>query len=280
MKKIILLFTSITGLLYLTLTSSSGGASATPAGHNTAINGCGGSGCHGSMASANTTTSISIKEKSSGNAVTNGKYEPGKTYTITVTGNNSSAKEFGYMTLIRDASMAQAGMLANASAGSKIQTIPPGTYTVAEHNAPIAATSGMFSATFDWTAPASGAGAITINLGVNATNDNGAVSGDEFNTSNVVLSEDNTSIGSVANSINVSAYPNPVQNNLNIEFGNIKTNTYNIQVVNVRGQIIENLTQTVSSSSIVTLNTSNWTSGMYNIVLNNGSAHQSITIIK
>lgn len=279
MKKLILLFTCVSGLLYLTLTSSSTGASATPKGHDAAISGCGGGGCHGSASTA-TTSSIALKEKVSGTAVTNGKYEPGKTYEVTVTGNNSSAVEFGYMLLIRDASNAQAGTLANPSAGSKVQTIPPGTYTVAEHSSPIAATSGMFTATFDWTAPASGSGNITMNLAVNATNNNNATSGDQFNTSNLVLAEDNTSVGNIANNINVSAYPNPVVNELNIEFGNIITDTYFIQVVNMNGQIIAQQTNTVGSSSVVKINTTNWASGMYHIVLNNGNAKQSITVVK
>ncbi|MEZ5015637.1 MAG: choice-of-anchor V domain-containing protein [Flavipsychrobacter sp.] len=280
MKKTILLFTCISGLLYLTLTSSSNGASATPKGHTAASTGCGGSGCHGTAASTATTASITLKDKATGTTITSGKYESGKTYVVTVTGNNSAAVEFGYMLSTTNGSNGQAGTLANASAGSKIQTIPPGTYTVAEHNAPIPASSGMFTATFDWTAPATGTGNVTMNLAVNATNNNNATTGDQFNTTNLVLAEDNTSVGTIAKSISVSTYPNPVVNELNIKFGNIITSTYHIQVINMQGQIIAQQTNTVSSSSVVKLNTTNWASGIYHVVLNNGAAKQSIQIVK
>ncbi len=281
MKKVILLFTSISALLYVALTSYSNGASATSKAHNAAVSGCGGAGCHGGASSTATTATITVKEKSSGMVVSNGKYKPGTTYEITVQGDNASAAKFGYMFLVRDAVNAQGGTLANASAGSKIQTIPPGTYTVAEHSSPINASMGSFTATFEWTAPAAGKGNINMNLAVNAVDGTGTTANDEFNTASVVLTEDNTaSISTLANSINVSTYPNPVKDVLNIAFSNAKSAQYHIQVVNMNGQVVVDQTSTVAATSTITINTSNWTPGVYQLLLNNGQARESIQIVK
>lgn len=275
MKKSILLFTTIAGLLYVSLSSYQGGASI--AGHAKAKDGCSGAGCHGAASTA-VTSSIVVKEKSSGTVVT--EYEAGVDYEVTVTGMHATATKYGYMARILDASSMQAGSFANASAGSKVQLVSGGV-SVVEHSSPINASSGMFTATFDWTAPTAGTGAVTIELAVNATNGNGtADAGDVFSTSSAVVTEKNTSVGTIANGVDIKTYPNPAQNVLNIDLKNAVNGNYHLSAYNIAGQVVANEEVAVNGSSSIQLNTSAWKAGIYIIRLSKDGAQQSVKVLK
>lgn len=275
MKKSILLFTTVAGFLYLSLSSNAGGASIQ--GHAKAKDGCSGAGCHGA-ASTSVTSTIVVKEKLTGMPIT--EYEPGIDYEVTVTGNSASAVRFGYMTRFLDASNTQAGTFSNASSGSKVQLVSGGV-SVVEHSNAIAASGGMFTATFDWQAPVAGTGDVTIDLAVNAVNGNGvADANDVFSTSNLTITEKNTSVGSIAGGIEVSTYPNPTHNVLNIDLKNAQTGTYQLTAYNIAGQVVANEEINVNGSATTQLSTSTWKAGLYIIRLSKDGAQQSVKVLK
>lgn len=276
MKKSILLTLSA-GILYFTLSSYSNGPSII--GPQTAVNGCGGSGgCHGSSINTSTVPSITIKEKITGTVITNGEYTPGMAYTVTVSATNSNASEFGYIARIANAASTQAGILSNATSGSKIQS--SGGFSVAEHSAPITASGQSFSASFDWTAPAVGAGDVTINLAVNGVNgDNSASSADQFNTTSLKLNEGPpVSISAIASEITVETFPNPFRDFINIKLVDIH-DTYKLRVVNMHGQTIHS-NIIPSTTAVQQINTTNWADGIYFVQLSDGARDMNFQIVK
>ena len=275
MKKSILLFTTIAGIFYLSLSSYNNGASL--AGHAKAKDGCGGAGCH-ATSSTNTAITVVVKEKSSGNTVT--EYEAGVDYEVTVTGANASAAKYGYMARFTDASTMQAGTFSNPSSGSKVQLVSGGV-SVVEHSGSIAASSGSFTATFDWKAPTAGTGNVSIDVAVNAVNGNGIADvGDQWNTTSQTLTEKNTSVGGVAKNSVVSVYPNPVHNVLNVDLKNNVSGTYELTVLNINGQTVETGTISTNGTSSLQFNTTDWKAGLYIIHLSKDGAQQSIKIQK
>lgn len=212
MKLKVLLFTSIAGISYLTLSSYSGGPSAS-AGH-VAVSGCGSTGnCHGAK---NTATVVAITVKDGSTTITNNKYTAGKKYTITITGTNSSYSKFGYQFSATKGS-AGIGTISNVPSGSKISNA--GGISVAEQSGTITAASGL-SVTFDWTAPAAGSGAVTLSASVNAVDGTGSTNNDAFNNTQVTLTENTTGIAIANTEDAVLLYPNPATSVLHIQLNN------------------------------------------------------------
>ncbi len=231
MKIKMLLFTAMVGLAYLSLSSYSAGPSAS-AGH-VAVSGCGSTGsCHGAK---NTATAVAIVIKDGATTITNNKYTPGKKYSITVTGTNSSKQQFGYQ-FSATKGTATAGTISNVPSGSKIATA--GGVSVAEQSGVITAAFGL-SVTFDWTAPAAGNGPVTLSAAVNAVDGTGGTGNDVYNTAQVTLTESTTGIETLAKEIIVKLYPNPTTNLLNV---NLKTNTVaQAAIFNSYGQKVKEL---------------------------------------
>lgn len=236
MKLKVLLFTSIAGISYLTLSSYSGGPS-TSAGH-VAISGCGSTGnCHGAK---NTATVVAITVKDGATTITNNKYTAGKKYTITITGTNSSYSKFGYQFSATKGSSG-IGTISNVPSGSKISNA--GGISVAEQSGTITAASGL-SVSFDWTAPATGSGTVTLSAAVNGVDGTGSTNNDAFNTAQVTLTESTTGIATANVENAVQLYPNPATSVLHIQLNNAGVtsgyiyNSYGQKVkeVNLTGQ--------------------------------------------
>lgn len=164
------------------LTSNSGGKM------GVTTTGCGGGGCHGSSASS--TTGVFILFDGNSNLT---QYTPGKKYAITLSISNSS---------FSGNSNAKGGFDINFSNGS-ISNVPANTMLMSKelhHTSPKALSSGATNYTFDWTAPASGSGGVTINAAANIVNGDGGTSGDAWNKTQVSLTEATTAaVPSVTN---------------------------------------------------------------------------------
>lgn len=231
MKIKMLLFTATVGLAYLSLSSYSAGPSAS-AGH-VAVSGCGSTGsCHGAK---NTATAVAIVIKDGATTITNNKYTPGKKYSITVTGTNSSKQQFGYQ-FSATKGTATAGTISNVPSGSKIATA--GGVSVAEQSGVITAAFGLF-VTFDWTAPAAGNGPVTLSAAVNAVDGTGGTGNDVFNTAQVTMTESTTGIETVVSENLVKLYPNPTTGVLNVGW-NVNTKA-NAIIFNSYGQKVKEL---------------------------------------
>lgn len=240
MKRKILLFTAISGIAYLSLSSYSAGPSSS-AGH-VAITGCGSSTtCHGAK---NTATVVAIVVKDGATTITNNKYIAGKKYTITITGSNTTKTKFGYQ-FSATKGAASVGTISNVPSGSKTATASG--ISVAEQSGPITAASGL-SVSFDWTAPPAGSGTVTLSASVNAVDGTGSTNNDAFNNTQVTLNENTTGIpyASVENSFRL--YPNPATDVLNLQL-NVPGNT-SVLIYNNNGQKIKDVVITEQQTAI------------------------------
>lgn len=170
LTKLQLLYPLFAFICYITFSSNSSGKMGVYA------TGCGTSGCHGSS-STNTSISMSFD----GNT-TLSSYVPGQKYAIILSIDNS---------FLIGVSTAKAGFDLNFSAGTLSNT-PTGTMLMTRelhHTTPKAMTSGGATFAFDWTAPAAGAGTVTINIAGNGVNGTGDATGDEWNLKTITLTE-------------------------------------------------------------------------------------------
>jgi hypothetical protein len=303
MKKRILLFTLVAGIGTVVLTSGQNGAGAesgynatgSETGHGN-INGCKAAGCHGTTA----TTGITVKLELDSAGVPRHYYTPGITYTVKITGTNTTSAanltHFGFQVSCITGSSAvatptNAGTFASTGLPSGVRYTPailtPTIQFVCnliEHNTPIAATTGTggtgttYVESFQWTAPVAGTGTISFWGALNAVDFNHAVTGDFWNTTNLVVTEGHwsvTSVASIANEVSFKAYPNPVSNSLNLQSEN--AGTYNVHVYDLNGRIYANEQVSGLSSAI---NTSNWTPGLYQVVLEKDGNRQVIPVVK
>jgi hypothetical protein len=114
-------------------------------------------------------------------------YSPGQTYTITVTLQDPGQSRWGFeATALRLDNNAPAGTLIDTSVHTALQTLSGRQYishnsnfTVGQNDGTFAGTlNGPVSWTFDWSAPAAGAGSVGFYAAGNGANGNGLQTGD------------------------------------------------------------------------------------------------------
>jgi hypothetical protein len=289
MKKQIVFFTAVAGLIYVSLSSYKSGPGLNGENRTGALNSttnCGGGGCHGG-ASVNTTVSIIVD--STGNVPVT-SYVPGMTYTIVINGSNtSSLPNFGFQfAAVKGigASQTDAGAFgATLPTGvRKTTSAQSGSLTFIENKQSIvAAAAGYYTESFTWTAPAAGTGNVTMYCTLNAVDGNGSEnSADKSGNTSVVLPEQiATSTATIEKTITVRAYPNPVANNLNVSVENAKPGAYHLAVVDIKGTNIEDKEINISSGNYsLSLNANSWARGTYFVHLTNGSDMKVIPIVK
>lgn len=282
MKKKLLLLPLLAGFAYVTLSSNSGGYGSNATGSTgSGTPGCGGGGCHGS--SSTSTLVVGITVDSAGTLIT--QYTPGNTYRITILGTNlsSSLMQFGFqLSTVKSSDNSQAGSFVTSSfpTGTDLNVSTP--RELFGHTTPLTdsmvGTTSIYVKRVLWTAPAAGTGNVKIYGVINAVNGDGNASAtDKWNTANTTISERiPTSIGNVTISNDVYVYPNPSVGQLNIEVGHV-TNGYNISVFDISGKLIHSGSGTESS---FTLDTHNWSAGVYNVIVNKDGVNTSYKIAK
>lgn len=133
---------------------------------------CGDPGCHGG---GSFTPSVDVTGLPS-------TVMAGITYTLTLTVTGNGAAAAGFQLTALDASNNKAGAL-SAGPGSQISTT--GGRQFIDQAGKKTITGGTASWTFNWTAPASGSGTITMYFVGNGVNNNGGTSGDKAVTSTI-----------------------------------------------------------------------------------------------
>ncbi len=114
-------------------------------------------------------------------------YEPGETYTITVSANMSGISKYGFeLTAESDGGVKQGAFIITDPA--RIKKVNGGA-SVTHTSGGTVASGNNISWSVDWTAPAAGTGQITFYTAVNATNSNGSTSGDQIYTGTRAVSE-------------------------------------------------------------------------------------------
>lgn len=289
MKKQIVLFTAVAGLIYVTLSSYRSGPGLNGenrTGAKSSTTNCGGGGCHGG-ASANTTVSIIVDSTGS---VPVTSYVPGMTYTIVINGSNtSSLPNFGFQfTAVKGtgASQTDAGTFGATLPTGVRQTTSAqsGTLNFIENKQSIvAAAAGTYTESFTWTAPAAGTGNVTMYCTLNAVDGNNSENAADKsgNTSAVLTEQVATATHDVAKTIAVRAYPNPVANSLNVAIDNAKPGIYHLAVVDINGRNIEDKDINITTGNYsLSLNAAGWARGTYIVHLTNGSDMKVIPIVK
>ncbi len=281
MKKRILLFTAIAAMEYVTLSSNGSSPALGGAGHRTGAKlsptTCGAIGCHGTGAG----TTVTITVDSAGGVPTT-RYVPGMAYTVKIHGTRGTTfTKFGF----EFASVSGTGA-AQMQAGTPGPTFPTSVashtasgLSIVEHTAPIVGSAGSYDVQFTWTAPATAVGNITMYTVLNSVSGEGAADNSDLsgNTS-ITLTPIavTTSVAQVANNTGVTAYPNPVTNILNLQVE--KAGTYAVHVYDLNGRTIANEQMTINGTA--SINTSNWATGLYMVMLENEGNRQIISIVK
>lgn len=202
-KKFLFLLPLLSGLLYIGLSSSSGGAAGSSGVERTGATGTSGcGGCHGS--SATSAINVSLTLDSAGVTVT--RYVAGQTYNIIITGTQTSSSfslaNFGFQ--LSAVLLTGAGTSSASNAGTLATTgLPAGCVNrsisgirVIEHSTPLSGSGGggagtVYTRSIAWTAPATtGTGTIRLYGVINAINSSGgADGGDKWNTTSTTITE-------------------------------------------------------------------------------------------
>lgn len=184
--------------------SSSAGAPAGNSGDPSVSSGqtCGNGGCH--QGTAGTPSGTEVAQITSN--IPQGGYTPGETYDMTVTLSGGGSK-FGF-------SLSAEGNAGTLIAGSNTQLNGSGNYITHTFNSNSG--SGGITWNFQWTAPQSGSGAVTLYAATLFANGNGGNTGDvTIPTSITVLEGSGVGITEVELE-SLSVYPNPVIDEINV----------------------------------------------------------------
>ncbi|GEM_PF-1059505 len=139
--------------------------------------------CHSSFALNSGTATRSLVLNSDPGITS---YIPGQTYTVTYTLSQAAIVTFGFQATVKRANGNAAGTLINPTPG---QMSISGNYINHNSGGNSATSAGQRVWSFNWTAPAAGAGTVTFYVAGNATNDDGSNSGDRIYTNSFAFTE-------------------------------------------------------------------------------------------
>lgn len=267
MKRQLLLYSLAAAMTALVCSSYGNGPFQGGAGNRTGSTGsnanCSGSGCHVSNNSA-TTVSLTVFDANN-QAVSS--YTPGATYKVTIQGTNSNSQpRFGFQaTCVKQSSTTtQAGTFTSTAANISVRT--GASPDLVEHNTPIVGASGIYTASFNWTAPPAGTGTVLFYASLNAVNYNGSSSGDQPNTltnpKSLTEATTATAISSIA-PVQLSVYPNPVRDAMHVTMGKTNGSCF-VQISDMSGKIVSNH-EIVIANGIANIHTSGLATGNYYI---------------
>lgn len=91
------------------------------------------------------------------------------------------------------------------------------------------------------------------------------------------LTENTTAIENVNDNVNISVYPNPVTDILNVNFGYLTNNT-TVRIIDISGQVL--YSQTVTNQTESSINVDNFNNGIYLLQIIENNQVQSVKFIK
>jgi len=298
-KKRNLLLTVVAGMIYLVFSSHSTGpgrvgydcTGAESAGTGTLANPTGCS-CHSGTALG--TIMVALELDSAGIATTH--YKPGMSYSIKITGTNSSGlslPKYGFqIAALKDtvstATEYDAGTFATTGLPTGTHIAPPiATYmqlTVAEHSMPLTLTGTSFSQSFTWTAPAASTGSISFWGVANfVTGLGGASPSDHWNTNNISIAEwpSTENVSKIMTEFAIKAYPNPVIERMTLQLANALPGTYKLQAYNINGAFAtQNLLEVNETNQVISMDISSWVPGLYTLILEKDNNKKTLLVIK
>ncbi len=228
--------------------------------------------CHGT---ANFDPSLDVKVLSDG-AEVNG-YEAGETYTLRVTVNNNGGSEFGFQATALSADDSSVGSF-TASSGTQIITLNGVDYI--EHSSP----SGSNTFEVEWTAPSSGAGEVNFYAAGVAANAGGTNGGDgaDFLMNPVVLADMTVGTNDLPElAADLLVFPNPVQDQLNVELTVEATLEAEARLVNTAGQVLYRHQQIFQQGQNEwSINVQDLPAGHYWLELSDGQSASRTAVLK
>jgi hypothetical protein len=225
--------------------------------------------CHGGGTATPVITFSATPAFGTGNT-----YVPGTVYTLSY--NVSGYPKFGF-----DIELNAGNLTTALGAGTNVALtncqVTPNPYSAGypanvSHTAPIVSTS---SATWHWTAPASGTVYI-YSAGLGANGD-GTTSGDKVATYTLILNPTSSSgiNNYISNNFNLSFYPNPATESAHLTYNLTKSSTVSIKMYDIKGREVTKLLDETQSEGEQSLdvNVSNLSKGIYIVNLNVDGEH-------
>lgn len=210
-----------------------------------------------------------------------GGYVPGVTYSITLSLAQAGITRYGFETTVRNASGNMAGSFI-AGTGTFIQSSGGRSYI----NHIISGTSfptGTASWTFSWKAP-TGANAsnVIFYVALNAANGDNTYFGDQIYTKSFSFSRDVTVTGLFDddNIKDFRIYPNPVIDELNIEFKQNSNEPVLIHVYDLNSKQISSFKQIIDADKQLTIPLNDLNTGIYLLEINNGQTQKFMKFFK
>ena len=97
---------------------------------------------------------------------------------------------------------------------------------------------------FNWTAPNTGSGTLTMYFIGNATNANGNVNGDYiYNSSQIIMPSGENNIENIISAYPFTVYPNPAGTNISLHYYLQKNEVVSIKLYDMRGSLVYLLTK-------------------------------------
>lgn len=194
-------------------------------------------------------------------------YLPGQVVEVTVATNEAGMTRYGFEGTILDASNTKQGTFAVIDAvTTTVQT--GGARQYAGHKN--AGTTNSW--TFNWTAPSTGAGALTMYVASICANANNSSSGDHCYTTTGSLPQNSVGVNEVTGASAFMNVQNPVVNNLSISFNSDANAKTIIRLFDINGREVKTLLNENVSSGMHTENFAAPTvAGIYFVEFTNGN---------
>lgn len=267
----------ITGIISSTSDNAHSNASGAPPGNSGSPadnKTCAQIGCHPGTASA-------IADIISSDVPSTG-YVPGTTYTISATVTDPSIVKFGFEispqsstgTLLGTMAIINTTTTKFASTTNKYVTHKSSGTSFPGH-------TGNWS--FLWTAPGSGTGDVTFYGAFNFSNNNGSSTGDVIHTSTLTVNEGfGVGIGETDDITTFNLFPNPVVNQVNINYTVEQQKRIVISLLNLSGQVVSVLKNEIATSGNYsqTFSMEQYPKGIYLLEIKSGDYNTTRKIIK
>lgn len=236
--------------------------------------------CHGSFALNSGGGSVYLKSSD----MIGWEYEAGVTYNLTLVVKKTGISLFGFDVEILNSSNANAGSM-TATTTTRSSLTSSGGKSNLIHKTGGGASTDSTEISFTWTAPSSDIGNITSYFTGAATNGNNSDNGDYIYSGTQVFTFKapvNTGIKDHNPTLNMSVFPNPISDKINIDINNQMMNNASIHILDLSGKLVNTLASNVTLAENAKVSydkPSNLNSGIYFLQISNGTVSKTTRIV-
>lgn len=235
--------------------------------------------CHGNSTDIEVSLDIAITDDD-GNTIE--KYVPGTVYngSVSLAAVQGNPAAWGFQIVALQAGLNENGESVNTFSDPadnvQLATITSGRQ-YAEHNGPSA--SGTFN--FKWTAPEAASGTVTFYSCGNGVNGNGGTSGDNAACSTLELLERPVSLRDLTRRAELTVFPNPVADVLNLSVSSQLTGPYTARLLDGNGREVLQRTVTLTGGEDrFAFGVEALSAGVYFLRLSNGREAAALRVVK